>query len=341
MRTRIPYLDFLRCLAIVLVVALHASIPILVNTALYQTPSWYLCMMQNSINRMGVPLFFMISGYLMLNHSNTANVGDFYRKNLLKLVIPLLIWNLVYYLVDLQRSGGAFSASEFLGLLLNQGSGYHMWFIYTLLGIYLMLPFLKRIVDTTTPAQQLILLGIILFPTTLRPLLNMAQPIYIFLFNPMMEGYIGYVLLGFWLGNWTPSRRARSILYLSGIAGYFLGVIGNLATASAEAIPLPFNGGYTINHYLPAAAIFIWVRTLFDVHDAKLAPVSGLLAKLSNLVFGVYWVHVLVLNLVVHVIGSDMSILQFLFLSVSLTTLISFGFAALIQSIPILKKWLG
>ena len=44
MRERIPYLDALRCLAIFLVVLLHNDGTVVVNTACYGRPSWYLCM---------------------------------------------------------------------------------------------------------------------------------------------------------------------------------------------------------------------------------------------------------------------------------------------------------
>ena len=47
MTRRIPYLDFIRCLAIILVITLHAMTPILTNTAFYQTKSWYFCMLSN------------------------------------------------------------------------------------------------------------------------------------------------------------------------------------------------------------------------------------------------------------------------------------------------------
>ena len=97
MKQRILYLDFLRCLAICFVVVLHSIASTLVNPEFYQCSTWYLCMLINPFVRTGVPLFFMISGYLLLRRPNTEHIGDFYRHNIPKLVIPLTAWSLIYY----------------------------------------------------------------------------------------------------------------------------------------------------------------------------------------------------------------------------------------------------
>lgn len=200
MTRRIPYLDFIRCLAIILVITLHAMTPILTNTAFYQTKSWYFCMLVDPLNRAGVPLFFMISGYLMLSRPSTEQTVKFYKKNLPKLIIPLVSWNLIYCIVANFRDNLRINPTTFLQQLLNQGASYHMWFVYTLLGIYLICPFLRRIIVNCTFKELSLLIGIILFPTTIRPFLNIVQPIYIYLFDPLMEGYLGYFLLGYCLG---------------------------------------------------------------------------------------------------------------------------------------------
>ncbi len=49
----------------------------------------------NSMMRMAVPLFFMASGALVLN-SKQENLSIFFKKRLLKVVIPLIAWSLIY-----------------------------------------------------------------------------------------------------------------------------------------------------------------------------------------------------------------------------------------------------
>lgn len=212
-----------------------------------------------------------------------------------------------------------------------------MWFIYTLIGIYLMCPFLYRIVVLCTSKELLILIIIVLFPTTIRPLINTIQPIYIYLFDPFLEGYLGYFLLGFWLGKSDLSKNSRILIYLLGIVGYIGGVVGNLLTSSKEAIPLPFNGGYSLNHYLTAAAIFVFVRAIFRQHRNS-GKLCSIFSNLSDLVFGVYWIHVLVLEAVTNLLGDNISVLQYIILVSGLTIFISFGVVWGLSRISVFKK---
>ena len=163
---------------------------------------------------------------------------------------------------------------------------------------------------------------------------------YIHLFGPLMEGYLGYFLLGYWLGGRKLTPRARRLLYVLGAAAYLIAALGNLRQASPQSILLPFNGGYRLHHYFTAAAVFVLVRTFFENHAKAEAALSAPLAWLSNRVFGIYWVHVLVLEAVTRTAGAQMSILMFVGVRLGLTVLISLLFAAVVSKIPVLRRGL-
>lgn len=338
MKRHILYLDFLRCLAISFVVILHSFTPILINTKFYQCSTWYFCMILNPFARTGVPLFFMISGYLLLSRSDTEHIGDFYKHNIPKLVIPLTSWSLLYYAAEVISGQHPIEVNQLLSRFLNQGVSYHMWFIYTLVGIYLLCPFLRRIVDHCTVHQLVILLGIILFPSTLRPVLNWIFPVYIYLFDPLIEGYVGYFLLGYLLGKTDHRKPLRILIYLGGLLGYEICLIGNLVQASRQEVSLPMNGGYMLNHYLLAASLFVFFRTCFKLHENRLKRLSVPLTKASKLVFGVYWVHVLILNILTSLLRWNGSLFLLLVLQTGCTLLLSFLLSAMISAIPILRR---
>lgn len=336
-----PYLDFLRCLAIFFVIVLHSITPTLVNPAFYQCKTWYLCMLTDPFDRTGVPLFFMISGYLLLSRSSTQQIWTFYKHNIPKLVLPLAAWNLIYYFVEVGYGQHVLNLYDLLSGFLNHGVSYHMWFIYTLAGIYLLCPFLKRIVDHCTPRQLMVLLGIILFPSTLRPVLNGIFPVYIYLFDPLLEGFVGYFLLGYLLGKADCPKLIRILIYLGGVLGYGMCLLGNLAQASPQEISLPMNGGYMLNHYLLAASLFMFFRTWFKTHANRLEKLSAPLGKASNLVFGVYWVHVLILSFLETSFHWNGSLFLWLVFQTGCTILLSFLFSATISVVPILRRILA
>lgn len=342
MKNRVLFLDFLRCSAIFFVIVLHAMTPFITDATYYGKPSWYLCVLQNPINRIGVPIFFMISGFLMLSNPKTENISEFYKRRIPRIVIPLISWNLIYWVMNSVFIGTPLRLSDFFTALINEGSCYHMWFAYTLLGIYLITPFLKRIVNACNDYQLLIFIGIILFPSTIRPILNTIFPFYTYLFPPLMEGYLGYYLIGYFIFKQQLSFKVRMAVYTGGIIGYAVCVLGTLAASSSERIVLPFNGGYSFNHYLCAIAFTVFVRALLDRWDRTHCSKRGYMERLSQLVFGVYWSHVLFLDIFGRLLGkmNTITTTQFLILQIVLTVLSSFALASVIKKIPVLRKLL-
>lgn len=338
-QTRIPYLDALRCLAILLVITLHAMGPFLVSPSLCGRPGWYLCILQNPINRAGVPLFFMISGFLLLRDPATGRTASFYRHRIPRLLVPLSVWNLIYFLAY-HPPGEPFRLVDYLRPLLNFGASYHMWFVYAILGMYLLAPVLRLVVEKGPRFYPLILMGVAVFPSAILPLLNSILPFEIRLFTPMLEGLLGYFLLGYLLGTAVFPPSTRAAIYCGGAAGYLMDVWADLATSSTQAIPLPSQSGYRLSHYLVAAAIFVLFRAFWEKHAALLTPVECLLSRLSQCVFGVFWVHILALDLAAQLIGDGWTIAPFLVLKISIATLLSFLLMVAVSRIPILRKLL-
>lgn len=288
-KTQLSYLNYLRFGSILLVILLHSVSGFVVDPAYFPLPSYRLILACNEIGRAGVPLFFMMSGYLNLRDERTLDCAPFYRRRLSRILIPLVIWNGVYCLHYGKGIAAYFSES------IHQGCAYHLWFLYTLLGIYLLSPFLKRIVDNCTRGQLWWLLILISFAGTLRPAFNLATPFYLYLFPSLMEGYIAYFLFGYLLGT-MPAHRGRE--WAAGlcmvISGFTLGVLGNFLRSSQESLTLPFNSGYSLNHFLLAGGIFLLARNCRWMEHPRVRAAGRLLAALT---FQIYFVHVLVMDL--------------------------------------------
>lgn len=332
---RMAELDLLRCLAILMVVTLHTAAPLLSNPALVGTPAWYFCLLLDPFSRTGVPLFFMLSGFLLLRDPRTLQVAPFYRRRIPRLAVPLVLWNLIYALADAWSARRPFSPLEYLEGLLDRGCYYHIWFIYLLLGLYLLAPFLKRIVDHASGREVLVLIGIILLPTTLLPLLEGLSPIPVRPIPAMLEGLTGYFLLGWLLGSQPPRPSLRPLIYLGGVLGWVWDVWANWASASPAGVPLPSASGYRLSHYLCAAALFVWLRARYERRPVPAAP---LWARLSPLVFGVYWVHPLILTWTSRLTGANWTPGQCLLFQFPATLLLSLPAAWLLSRTPVLRR---
>lgn len=334
----IVYIDVLRYLAICLVIALHCVVGHINNTEIYGTRTWWLCSVINSFGRMGVPVFFMISGFLLLSGGGALDIKSFYKKRFLRLAVPFLVWDAVYYL-ECCIIQGSWSLLPFFQQLVRQGSKYHLWFIYQIMGLYLLTPFLKKIVDHSSTEELLVFLAVVLLQPTVFRLVNVVQPVLrVAPFLALVEGYVGFYLLGYLLGTRDVPPRLRRAVYLLGIAGMIGGTWGNYLYSSTEKIAFYFSEGYSIMQYLTAGALFLFMKE----HGGRLfSRAARWVHRLAGLTFGIYFIHVLVLDILGAVeshLGSSLPLAWWVVFNVVVVAVVSTCAAFLISRLPVLRR---
>lgn len=298
---RLSYLNVLRCGGALLVILGHCISGTLADPGLVGTMVWWICDILNSAVRTGLAMFFVLSGALLLPDPRTLEVIPFYKKRLGKLLVPFLCWDLIYFLEGALLLGRSLSPALFLTeLLASRGSKYHLWFVYKLVSIYLILPFLKRILDRCGRREQGILLAVILLPASILPLVNLLPCLSVDLFSPPIDGRVGFFLLGYLLIRSDPSPKIKRWIYAAGAGALVLNVLGNYLLSSPGQVNLWFNDGCAPTHYIACAAAFLLARDLFSGEGGKLRRgIAALADRLSGLTYGVYLGHVLFLDLAI------------------------------------------
>lgn len=299
-RKRIFCFDYLRVAAAAMVVMLHTITPALSSASLYGTTTFTCAVFLNSICRAGVPLFFMISGYLALTSPATDDIGRFYKKKAVRILVPLFVWNVIFFFFSNRNffDTESFSVRTFLTQVINNGTFYHLWFLYTLFALYLFAPFIKKITDNCSDKKLFIFFIISIFPCTLRPFLNIVTPLYFNLFDVFTAGYGGFFIFGLLLSRIKLSRGARFAVYILGVLGLVMGAVGNIYFSSAEKINLVFNMGYSLNHYLTAGALFTFFWNIRFPENHGESSLYKCVSLLGGISFGVYLVHPMILELV-------------------------------------------
>lgn len=305
MNKRIPYLDYLRGFAIIMVLALHCISDYMVRADLFGSVSWYAYLVLNALARTGVPIFLMISGCLILSSEKTDDFAVFYKKRLLHLAIPLVFWNIAYFIFKSVFGSAGFDVRLLLADLINCGTEYHLWYLYTLIGIYLFAPFLRLIVKNCTIKQLCGLLALMLLCSSIRPFINTVTPegVYVFLFEPMFNGYVALFLMGYILSKVEYSPKMVVIFASVALFGFAGSLILNHVSSSPEAVIFPANGGYSLCHYALAAGIFVLFKFIF----AKKTLLYPIVSNLSKCSFGIYLVHVAVIKGILSFIMIDAS----------------------------------
>lgn len=132
------FIDIVRAAACFLVVLLHTS-------ALqfdHFFSGWKIALVYNSLTRMSVALFFMLSGFLLLDNS-ISSLTHFYYKRYIRILLPFFAICILYYFTP------DYSAYSVWGYIRQIGShfvDYHLWYVYSIIGLYFALPFFIKMI---------------------------------------------------------------------------------------------------------------------------------------------------------------------------------------------------
>ena len=196
----------------------------------------------NVLPRACVALFIVASSYLQFPlHYST---GEFFKRRAARILIPFAVWSVVYALVWGEP------VQNFKDLLLNFNyAAGHLWFVYMLIGLYLIMPLLSPWASRVGKRELQVYIGIWLF-TTVVPLIRQAvggpAPV---IYGP--SGIPNAALYPLW---GEASWNAYGVFYyLSGFVGYMLlglyfrKFVGELSWGKTLAIGLPvFLCGFAI-----------------------------------------------------------------------------------------------
>src|SRR3990172_8677409 len=159
------WVDRAKVISIFAVVVLHVSAQIAEKVENFGTSSWWVGNLFDGGVRWSVPIFIMVSGYLLLDPSKQEDFRTFYKKRAGKVLIPTIFWTLFYiiwsfvikkYPLDLK------SGKIILIKLIEGEPYYHLWFAYMIIGLYLFTPFLRKLLGAISD-NEAIFLCIILF----------------------------------------------------------------------------------------------------------------------------------------------------------------------------------
>lgn len=289
MTQRHEYMDWLRVLAIFTVVGIHVLSKI-INAEPPSEWEWKFANAIDSAARWCVPVFFMLSGALLLTKKPDEPVWSFLKKRLAKAFIPLLFWSSIYLLYRIFEQGRSYSVGEAVTLFLTDDIYFHLWFLYTIIGLYLMAPFLRILVDRMTQKTFQYFLGFWFIFTVLLPFVNRFLGFDIAFKAGLFEPYIGYFMLGAYLFLYPIPKKYLPHLAVAAVIGYFITYIGtgSLSNYKGEL------DEFFYEHYRPnSLAITLFIFTLFQHLDSRLTA-NKLITQISTATLGIYVIHPLV-----------------------------------------------
>ena len=322
------WLDWMRVAACLMVMVVHATEPFYLggdgSLILTQTDAFWASFFDSFV-RACVPLFIIASSYLQfpLHYSSE----EFFRRRAVRILVPFVLWTVVYALVW----GSPVQNFKDLLLNFNYAAG-HLWFVYMLVGVYLLMPLLSPWAERVGRTELRIYLGLWLF-TTVIPLLRdwvFGAPPVVYGVSGLprqalfplwgeaswnaygvfyyLSGFVGYLLLGLYvrkfLGTWSWRKTLAVALpcFAAGFALSFGGFLRRVWLSSGGEFPV---GGLVekavwwettwCNDTLGVALMAIAWVLLFRKIQAAGGFYRRITLPLSRAGYGMYLSHLLVL----------------------------------------------
>lgn len=302
----------------------------------------------DSIARIGVPIFVMISGKLMLDEDY-----EFSKKKLIehisKMIIFFLFWsgvyclifNVAYPIIKHKDINIMYVIGEFIK------GYYHLWFVYLIIGLYLIVPLLRLWVKNENKRyiEYFIILSIIF--TYIIPQIIAIGSNYSMFFaylNDIIEknlqlkyvgGYTTYFILGWYIHNYDIKHK--KIIYFLGTLGLIVSIIGTYILSASTGKVQQMYENLSINVLFQSVAIFIFIKERFiNKNDIN----NKLVMNIARNSLVIYAIHVLIITIIYNVlekikVDNAIIIIPIVFL---LSFCISYIISVICSKISCLKK---
>ena len=344
------YLEALRILCIFLVIFNHtAPDGYLAFIGENNILLYFLYLFCSVLCKIAVPIFFMISGALLLGKQES--IRDLYKKRVLRMVIVLVLISIPNY-IWLSKDT-PLSVVGFLCTIYTGTARTALWYLYAYLGFLIMLPFLRSMAAQMKDRdyKYLLTLHIVLtvvltvldgfiFSEWHSPDFSVAVALESSIFYPLMGYYVEHVLDQ---SVFTPKNR-----WLAGAA--FVAAIAITFVVSKlyyNSYPLALDNDvyqtcFGILICLPAIAVYFIFKGAVKIYPDGF--IGRWIARLGGAVCGLYLIENFCRALVFHalprlapILGGFLSTI----LLVLATMAMGFAIVLLLKNTPFLKKFVN
>lgn len=292
-KERIFYLDEIRALAIIFVIFIHVS-KWFVNVETPHTLFWSFSSSFALLGNLGVPLFFMISGALLLNRK--YELKSFFKRRFSRILIPFAFWITVAILYKVFLMGHGYGFVDIIRIIFKEG---YVWFIWTLFGIYLFIPVINPYINEfkLRGAEYYLVIWLITFVFNA------------FLFVPYrldltyFTRFLGYLILGWYLAN-KEFRVSDKSMMIIGLLMFFVATLvslyviqNSIKMGNFYLTPIPVFQASGIFLFLKYSAQVaesgegsLTRKVYYGIKDSKLGK---LILSLSLCSYGIYLTHYL------------------------------------------------
>lgn len=320
--------------------------------------------------KFAVPLFLFITGLVLFyNYDGEIHYLDFVRKRVKDIIVPYLVWSLVYVLYFHEWGGGVWATvRQLLHVAFTGKASYHLWYVVMVFQFYLLFPVFragmrtvqKRVRNVRGALLCLVIVGAVYLELTscVSTLFKWFAPLHIPVLTPLFTTYADrnfvyffyYFVLGSVAGLYIDCWRRFVRRNQVAMVGAFLVVFAYFVykvTSRFQLTPtfkINFNDTFLIQPRMALLLIlFLPVVYLLSMRASERLQgrAKRAIDALGNYSYGAYLIHVLMLDL-----GIRIADWMLPWANPTIRTLVAFaccalfatGLAMLLSRLP-LSKW--
>lgn len=338
---RIYYLDILRVVACLAVIVIHSSTQYVIKD--FGSFNFWIGNIFDGITRIGVPIFVMISGALMLD-KNYKYTNKKIIQHIKKLIIFFIFWSLIYTIIyHIIIKYNCINVREVV-LSFVEGN-VHLWFIYMIIGLYLIVPLLRLWVkdENKKYIEYFIMLSMI-FSFFIPQIINIGSK-YNDIFNSINKvveninikyvgGFTTYFLLGWYLHNYD--LKNKKAVYILGVISMFITIMGTYIFSISTREANQMYGNLTLNVLFQTIMIFSIVKEKYNKNTER----NKYIDLISNNSLGIYAIHFVIVSIMSRILiemNINIAIINIPIIFIC-TFLISNFVVSLLKKITILEK---
>ena len=331
MEEKNTYIIYLRVIATIFVVLINASTGFLyrIDTHAFD---WNYANWINAATRCSVPIFVIISGALLIPKEEST--WTFYKKRIPKLLYPFIFWTIIYLIYYFYKftKFELLSAEKIWSISQDKilhGANAHLWYLYMIIGLYLALPFIRKILIQISRREIEVFLVLWLLSMFL-----MSKPLYAFMpkFDlTFFSGYIGYLVLGYYLSNYDFKFKNKKLIFpLIYILMVVIAAVGTqMLNTDVKKLNTFFYNYIFATTAIAAGALFVWIK---EISQQKKAPDWVLL--IDKYSFGIYLAHIIPLNFLHPLISTFVGTAWVIPLATISTIIVSILITVVLRKLP-------
>lgn len=289
-------LDVLRIVATLMVILIHTSGKGFAGLI----PHWWAVNTYESVSRVCVPIFFMITGALLLPRSH--NIRSVIKRSW-RIAFVLLAWSLIFLAYGRFKAippslPSVSQGLEWIIAIIRSPVVGHFWYLYTLIAAYFFIPVMSAFFKTTELRLQTLILIVWFIAASGIPFLNRY-------FNDAKFGidihffyiYPAYMLAGALLYTHCTMNLPR---FLACAAVWALSTAGTAFFTWHFSKDAQVNTELYYEYFAPlvvtgALALFCALRYLGRVIAERCTRARNVIVFLGGLSFGVYLIHPMII----------------------------------------------